>query len=43
MTSYPVRLFELRCRAQRGTLYGVARVAVGRSSPPPFGVCSERL
>ena len=34
MTSYPVQLFELRCRAQRGTLYGVARVAVGRSSPP---------
>ncbi|BAG34329.1 hypothetical protein PGN_1810 [Porphyromonas gingivalis ATCC 33277] len=32
MTSYPVQLFELRCRVQLGTLYGVARVAVGRSS-----------
>ncbi|EOA10051.1 hypothetical protein A343_0932 [Porphyromonas gingivalis JCVI SC001] len=32
MTSYPVQLFELRCRAQRGTPYSVARRAVERSS-----------
>ncbi|WCG04142.1 hypothetical protein [Porphyromonas gingivalis] len=28
MTGYPVRLFELRCRARRGTLYSVASRAV---------------
>ncbi|WP_256824156.1 hypothetical protein [Porphyromonas gingivalis] len=28
MTSYPVRLFKLRCRAQRGTLYSVASRSV---------------
>ncbi|WP_143740923.1 hypothetical protein [Porphyromonas gingivalis] len=28
MTSYPVRLFELRCRARRGTPYSVASRAV---------------
>ncbi|BAK26023.1 hypothetical protein PGTDC60_1874 [Porphyromonas gingivalis TDC60] len=42
MTSCALQLFELRCRARRGTLYGVARVAVGRSSTPS-GICSERL
>ncbi|WP_304295999.1 hypothetical protein [Porphyromonas gulae] len=28
MMSYPVQLFELRCRAQRSMLYGVASRAV---------------
>ncbi|PDP42490.1 hypothetical protein CLI84_00650 [Porphyromonas gingivalis] len=28
MTGYPVQLFELRCRARRGTPYSVASRAV---------------
>ncbi|WP_262497866.1 hypothetical protein [Porphyromonas gingivalis] len=28
MTGYPVWLFEVRCRARRGTLYSVASRAV---------------